>query len=633
MILFIGIHFCQAQQTAIELSTAMLDTSHQVFIANRDGWLFKEGHDAEWARADIDLSGWRKFKPTELSAANVDKSGKMEGWFRLKIRLESTFNNMPLGLMLGSWASSDLYVNGQFVQSFGSTGAYGKPYKEDNPYQRLPVSVALEPNKEHIIAIHLVDYVSWFPWPKQLKSEYGQFDFPQNSERIISITTPGYNALSLRGGLLNSASAIVILSINSTFCLLFWLLLFLNPLEKNLRILTAFCTFITAFSYFGYQYSTFSFQFAFHMLFGSLWGLFMWLAIGTLPIIFYQILLSKVHRSLRYLFAVTVILSLVYGLTSNFNGHNYSFSFQLMGIFILIDILLSAWSIILTLKTIHGAQWSIVVGLIIAALSGILWMFSVGKDNNITGDIVMVSFPLALILYVAIRFKEILRDVRENAKQVILISEEKRELLASQNETLEKQVMDRTKELSRSLNELKETQGQLIQQEKMASLGQLTAGIAHEIQNPLNFVNNFSEVNNELLIELEEEADKGNIDEVKAITKDIKENGQKINHHGKRADAIVKGMLEHSKTSTGKKEPTDINKLADEYLRLSYHGFRAKDKSFNSEIKTEFDETIGKINIIPQDIGRVLLNLFNNAFYAVNEKVTAHCSPLITTHL
>jgi signal transduction histidine kinase len=167
---------------------------------------------------------------------------------------------------------------------------------------------------------------------------------------------------------------------------------------------------------------------------------------------------------------------------------------------------------------------------------------------------------------------------------------------------------------------LKATQQQLIQSEKMASLGELTAGIAHEIQNPLNFVNNFSEVNEELVKELKSEAGKGNLEEVKAIANDIAFNSEKINHHGNRADAIVKGMLQHSRTSSGQKEPTDINALADEYLRLAYHGLRAKDKSFNATMKTDFDETIGNINIIPQDIGRVVLNLINNAFYAVDEK-------------
>ncbi|MEP6949628.1 MAG: ATP-binding protein, partial [Ginsengibacter sp.] len=171
-----------------------------------------------------------------------------------------------------------------------------------------------------------------------------------------------------------------------------------------------------------------------------------------------------------------------------------------------------------------------------------------------------------------------------------------------------------------TLSELKSTQAQLIQSEKMASLGELTAGIAHEIQNPLNFVTNFSEVNKEIIAELKEEIDNGNYDEAKLIANDIEENSNKINHHGKRADAIVKGMLQHTRTFSGKREPTDINTLAGEYLRLSYHGMRTKDKSFNAVMKTNFDENIGKINIIPLDIGRVLMNLYNNAFYAVNEK-------------
>ena len=169
-------------------------------------------------------------------------------------------------------------------------------------------------------------------------------------------------------------------------------------------------------------------------------------------------------------------------------------------------------------------------------------------------------------------------------------------------------------------SDLISTQAQLIQAEKMASLGELTAGIAHEIQNPLNFVNNFSDVNAELIDEMQLEMDKGNLDDAKAISNDIKENELKINHHGKRADAIVKGMLQHSRINNGIKEPTDINALAEEYLRLAYHGLRAKDKSFNATLKTDFDPSIGQINAIPQDLGRVVLNLINNAFYAVNEK-------------
>lgn len=174
--------------------------------------------------------------------------------------------------------------------------------------------------------------------------------------------------------------------------------------------------------------------------------------------------------------------------------------------------------------------------------------------------------------------------------------------------------------LQKSLEELKATQAQLIQSEKMASLGELTAGIAHEIQNPLNFVNNFSEVSSELIDEMTEELKNGNTADAQAIAAEIKMSLEKINLHGKRAEGIVKSMLQHSRTSSGKKEPTDINTLAEEYLRLAYHGMRAKDKSFNAVMKTDFDEGIGLVKIISQDIGRVVLNLITNAFYAVTEK-------------
>jgi len=201
-----------------------------------------------------------------------------------------------------------------------------------------------------------------------------------------------------------------------------------------------------------------------------------------------------------------------------------------------------------------------------------------------------IFFIVAFILF---------RNNREKQKANIVLREQKQKV-------------------ENALEQLKSTQAQLIQSEKMASLGELTAGIAHEIQNPLNFVNNFSEVSNELLGEMIAELNNGDTDEAKAIAGYIKQNLEKINHHGKRAADIVKGMLQHSRSSSGVKEPTDINALADEYLRLAYYGLRAKDKTFNATMKTDFDETIGNINIIPQDMGRVILNLINNAFYAAS---------------
>ena len=234
-------------------------------------------------------------------------------------------------------------------------------------------------------------------------------------------------------------------------------------------------------------------------------------------------------------------------------------------------------------------------------------MNEISKLNS--SDVVFFFFTGIIIIGLVFGFiVHFVLSYRQKKKDFDLLEEQKAEI-DSQKKVLEK-----------TLDELKSTQNQLIQSAKMASLGELTAGIAHEIQNPLNFVNNFSEVNSELITELQNEIKLGNATSALSLSNDIQENQQKINHHGKRADAIVKGMLQHSRTSTGQRELTDINALANEYLRLSYFGFRARDKSFNAEIKTSFDENIGKRDIVPQDIGRVLLNLYNNAFYAVWEK-------------
>jgi two-component system, NtrC family, sensor kinase len=200
------------------------------------------------------------------------------------------------------------------------------------------------------------------------------------------------------------------------------------------------------------------------------------------------------------------------------------------------------------------------------------------------------------------------RNNQQKQKANLLLQQQKEEIDIQRNKA------------EKSLDQLQSTQAQLIQSEKLASLGELTAGIAHEIQNPLNFVNNFAEVSAEMLVEMDAELDKGDVQEAKAISADLQQNLTKINHHGQRASAIVKGMLEHSRASTGVKEPTDLNALADEFLRLAYHGLRAKDNNFNATLETHFDPELPLVSVIPQDIGRVLLNLINNAFYALNEK-------------
>jgi two-component system NtrC family sensor kinase len=222
-----------------------------------------------------------------------------------------------------------------------------------------------------------------------------------------------------------------------------------------------------------------------------------------------------------------------------------------------------------------------------------------------------------------------LERIEKDRHTLSVMLEESIEDLQKKSTTIE----EANKTLTQTVNDLKATQAQLIQSEKMASLGELTAGIAHEIQNPLNFVNNFSEVSSELIDEMTEALEKKDTEGATAIANEIKMSLEKINLHGKRAEGIVKSMLQHSRTSTGKKEPTDINALADEYLRLAYHGMRAKEKSFNATIKTDFDERIGLVKIISQDIGRVILNLITNGFYALNEKKKLnndHYEPILT---
>jgi signal transduction histidine kinase len=221
---------------------------------------------------------------------------------------------------------------------------------------------------------------------------------------------------------------------------------------------------------------------------------------------------------------------------------------------------------------------------------------------------IFMAGTLGVVVVIGIMLVVLVRNNRQKQKANTLLSKQKRIIEEQRDET------------NKALADLQLTQKQLIQSEKMASLGELTAGIAHEIQNPLNFVNNFSEVSMELLDEMSQQLVNGNTSDAIELANDVKDNLEKIRHHGRRADGIVKGMLQHSRASSNTKEPTDINKLADEYLRLAYHGLRAKDKSFNTELVTKFDATLPLVNVVPQDFGRVLLNLFTNAFYAVQQK-------------
>ena len=288
----------------------------------------------------------------------------------------------------------------------------------------------------------------------------------------------------------------------------------------------------------------------------------------------------------------------------------YEGNFIFMFLFIVFLIRVAFFKTILARFYVAGALW-----LLCFTILGIFWY----------DDLPFNPWPIGqggqILIYAAgLAYKMRLNEKARAQADAIRLRNVELANLYEESRRQKEEIEIQKKHADEALVELKAAQAQLIQNEKMASLGELTAGIAHEIKNPLNFVNNFSEVNIELIEEMQQEIDRGNLSDVRSLATNIKTNLQKITNHGKRADDIVKSMLQHSRTSTGAKEPTNINALADEYLRLAYHGLRAKDKSFTATTKTDFDESIGDINIIPQDIGRVILNLITNAFYATSEK-------------
>ena len=612
LFIFLTSYLCYAQDKTTVLSADMFHTHQRLFLAPLEGWLFRQGHDPSWAKEDIDLKDWKKFNLTELNAGMEDASGRVEGWFRIKIKLDSSFNGMPLGLSRDLWAATDIYLDGKLIHAFGNTG---NPYKAYNPILKYPVPVDVAPDKEYLLAIHFVDYETTFT-QREIRLK------PHNLQSLINITGPEYVSWVTYDHKLTHIYGAISISVSFLLFFLFWLLVFLNPGQRIFWLIAISTTFVLIAAA------------------GSFWNTFFeitypdekiryLISVATQPImtVFGMIILEWVL--LKRITRLNLVIILLMIITSDI-AHIFSISAP-FGLFFMAMISYLIYLIIRYRKNIQGAPSAIVAGIVVTVLAAFAYITLHKNFPDLYYDyekpllsLTFLGAPLLLMVYISIRFKEILKSVSDEAEKVLKITEEKKELLADQNILLEKQVNERTAELKTSLENLKSTQSQLIQSEKMASLGELTAGIAHEIQNPLNFVNNFSEVSVELIEELAGERSKedGERDTglENELLSDISENLRKISHHGQRADAIVKGMLQHSRSSSGIKEQTDINALTDEYLRLAYHGLRAKDKSFNAALITDFDERIGKIELIPQEMGRVILNLITNAFYAVSER-------------
>jgi len=614
---------CLAQRSEI----FQIDSFPEQGVLLDKNWKWIADDNPNYAKQGFDDSNWESINPTKdvTSLLEFSKDGQI-CWLRLSF-LINELSEEPIMMSIRQMGASEIYLNGNLIHSFGIIHNNPKQIKAFDPKNR-PLYFPVSQDSIQLLAIRYslqpnVTYVTHFGRSTSALSI-----------TLNTATQAVSNYMTLLGGLNGNYFKGGVYGI--LFILFLSLYIFFPSLKANLYF--AVFNFLLAISWailFPIEGHPIWVEDIFWILNGVL----------VLQVIGYLFNLTSVYYILEQKRSWVFYGIVTFGILSIITGiFVYGWGWYLYG-FILSNILyldIIRVSIIATRNQKKGA-WIIIVGGVIYLISWFLFCLQFYFNTNFEYlgfvhayffDIALLSIPVAFAVFLGYNSGVTSSILKQKLLENAILADEKQSILASQNVTLEKQVTERTIELQYSLDSLKSTQSQLIQSEKMASLGELTAGIAHEIQNPLNFVNNFSEVSGELVTEMNEELAVGNkqlavgnvpvaISHWQAaveISNDLKQNLEKINHHGKRAADIVKGMLQHSRSSSGVKEATNINALADEYLRLAYHGLRAKDKSFNATMKTEFDASIGNINVIPQDIGRVILNLITNSFYVVNEK-------------
>ncbi len=578
------------------------------------GWTFKAGDNPEWAKQDYNDADWAPIDPTDElhHLKEVKKAGI--GWFRLKMQVDSQLSGKTFAMVVSIFGACEIYLNGQLVDSFGVVSADFN--KEKTRYVTNQVkSLRLGGQSSQIIAVR---------YSFNKKNLYLKFSFARPLVQLVfkDINRAFEDRMKIDSFDSTLRSIEVSFYLPLGFLLLFLFISFRLRKEYLYSGIFCICMFAAVLLHiFALSEPTTVTRSDFLLLITNAFYI-----IGCLALIEGLNILFKWKRSwFFYFITIYGILSILYFFVS------YDLSPYVNAVFFpLISFEFLRLTLLAVRRKRKGA-WILFVTSLSLTLSFVFMVWFMLKKypdaRALSQSISYIFSGIGLSLFYAGEFARTASALRLRAIEVEKLShemitkeKEKQQILGAQNETLEKEVAERTAALSKSLKDLKETQQQLTQHEKMASLGELTAGIAHEIQNPLNFVNNFSELNTELIDEMLEQLATGNKQQATEIANDIKENEQKINHHGKRADSIVKGMLQHSRNSSGQKELTDINTLTDECMRLSYHGLRAKDKSFNVKTENNFDSSLPKINIVPQDIGRVILNLFTNAFYSVMQK-------------
>jgi two-component system, NtrC family, sensor kinase len=578
-----------AQNKATPQLTSEMIKEGILSLEIKDAWKYHQGDDLRWAEPNFDDSGWSNITPNGLKANNMpDSLWNGYGWWRITFTTDSSFYNHISRLYFRGWGAAEVYLDGNKEHTYGTFS--DQPAYEKNYFPRFvvdkPIKITHKPL--HVLAIRYSNH----------QAKRNQELLKQNAPNL------GFNlafANESKGidSEYNYAYAIASLSIISAILLLLFLLNLLLFFKDKANLFISLVIFSFLISTITNYVQIFSVPTGFWnaIIRGFINSIFYGLGLVLIPYTLALIFLLNNFYWIKHLIWLVLIRAFF-----------YFFPFFPIIVwdstFIILIFSSIAYLMYQAIKLKKPGVHYVTVGAIVTSvfiLIDRLYATSVidlsTENFYIVFVLLFISFPVGLSAYVTSQYGTLYYF-------------------------MEQKVLTRTSDLNQSLINLRDTQTQLIQKEKLASLGELTAGIAHEIQNPLNFVNNFSELSVDLVKDLKEEFKKPEKDEayIDELFDDLSQNQEKINHHGKRASSIVKGMLEHSRASTGVKELTDINKLADEYLRLSYHGLRAKDNTFNADFNTDFDENLPKINVIPQDIGRVLLNLINNAFYAVNEK-------------
>jgi two-component system, NtrC family, sensor kinase len=607
-----------AQQRVIALDT--LPKSGKLVLEK--GWRWHAGDDRAWANPAIDDSRWDSLRPTR-KLENLDTVRKQAiGWLRLRFSVDGALANSQLTMNVYQAGASEIYLDGRLIQQYGTVSRYASGQVSYTPtdYEWSPLTLTTP--GPHVLAVRWSFHKpAWYvPIDRAISLPMFEATLRPAATLMEKVALP--EAQDIRNplvigvfGMLSAVQLLYYLYRRQPVNLYFGLTTLFFTLGRCISLVRSFQPDLVTKSWLSFLSS-----------------LCLLLYVIYLCATFMVFMNKRLNRTFWLFTAISMLATLIDQFTELAFVPELLLAGGLGGLFV--HLLVTTTTALRTQRT----NARLVLNCLLFIASVILCMIVItaiigtrnpllGLIGPVSGMIINLTIPLTLAVILARENAQTNRDLEARLKDVEKLSEEKESILTHQKDTLEQEVAQRTATLNKSLQELRNTQTQLVQREKMASLGELTAGIAHEIQNPLNFVNNFADVSGELIAELRQEQTRPDRDpglEAELLT-DIEQNVSKIGHHGVRAASIVRGMLEHARTSTGERQPTDLNALADEYMRLSYHGLRAKDKHgstgrSNATLVTDFDRSLTPISVISQDIGRVLLNLFNNAFYAVQEK-------------